>query len=198
MKPKSSLLAALLLITANLFMGSAALAHDEVQSVYPEAGSSVEAGMIDLNITFGEEVLNTENAEGFDVLVTNAKGEKQVVGCISPIGNSLSARTALGTEGEYTVTWHSVSSDGHPAEGEYKFKVTGSAEIDADLINNCPRLLIAPAPTIDDPSAIAYSTGGEAIANDNTVAELGVLVIVVILVLGSAFWVTAKRKRAKD
>lgn len=197
MKRKYSFLAALLLIVANVFGANLAFAHDEVESVFPEAGSSVEAGMVDLNINFNEEVLVTESAAGFDVVVTNDKGEKQAVGCISPMGTSLSARTALGTEGEYTVAWHSVSSDGHPAEGTFTFNVSGNVDIDPDLINNCPRLLIAPMP-IDDPSAIAYSTGVDVTANDNTVVEIGILVLLIVIILGAAIWVTTKRKRAKD
>jgi methionine-rich copper-binding protein CopC len=199
MKRTTTLIAALLLITLNLFAGSAALAHDEVVSVYPEAGSSVEAGVIDLSIVFNEEVMTTENAAGFEIVVTNDKGEKQDVGCLSPMGSSLSARTIAGLAGEYTVDWHSVSSDGHPAEGSYKFTVTGRAGelIASDELNNCPRLLIAPAP-LEDPSAIAYSTADDVDANNNTGIEIGILILVVVLVLGAAVWVTTKRKRAKD
>lgn len=195
MRRTGSFIAAIILSFITFFMPSAAFAHDEVVSVSPEAGSTVEAGIIDLNITFNEDVMPTEEAAGFEVVVNDAKGARQAVGCVSPMGTTLSARTAIASAGEYTVTWHSVSNDGHPAEGSYKFNVSGSAELDADLINNCPRLLIAPAP-VDDPSAIAYST--DATANDNTVMEIGVLVVVVVLVIGSAIWVTAKRKKPKD
>lgn len=197
MRPKYTFLTALLLISSSIFGGSAALAHDEVASVSPEAGSTVEAGMIDLSIVFNEEILATDGATGFEVVVTNAKGEIQPVGCISPLGNSLGARVAINSAGEYKVDWHSVSSDGHPSEGSYAFNVSGTADIDADLINNCPRLLIAPAP-LDDPSAIAYSGAVDAVANDNTAIEIGILVLVVLIVLGAAIWVTSKRKRAKD
>jgi len=138
-------------------------------------------------------VLTTDGATGFDVVVANTAGESQKVGCISPMGNTLSARVAIGTAGDYTVSWHSVSNDGHPAEGSYKFKVAGNASVDTTAIDNCPRLLIAPAP--EDPSAIAYSTN--AVANDNNGIEIGVLVTVVGLVISFAIWVTAGRKRAK-
>jgi methionine-rich copper-binding protein CopC len=197
MKRTYTFVSALLLVTANLFASAPAFAHDEVVSVSPEAGSSVEAGMIDLNITFNEDVLTTDGTTGFDVVVTNAKDVTQQVGCISPMGSSLSARAAIGEPGEYTVTWHSVSNDGHPSEGTYKFTVTGTADIAADEINNCPRLLIAPMP-VDDPSAIAYSTADDVNANDNTPLELGLLVLVLIVILGSAIWVTKKSKRAND
>jgi len=199
MRRTASLIAAILLTSANLFGASAAFAHDEVVSVSPEAGSTVEAGIIDLNITFNEEVLTTNGTDGFEIVVTNEKGEKQDIGCLSPMGTSLSARTIAGEAGEYTVDWHSVSNDGHPAEGSYKFNVSGraGADIPADALNNCPRLLIAPAP-VDDPSAIAYSTGGAVNANDNTPLEVGLLILVVVVVLGAAIWVTKKRKRAKS
>lgn len=193
MKRTASIIAAVLLFTANIFAASAAQAHDEVVSVQPESGSSVEAGIIDLNITFNEEVLNTADGSGFEVVVANSSGEQQTVGCISPMGNTLSARTAINQAGKYTVSWRSVSADGHPTEGSYIFSVSNSAEVDADLINNCPRLLIAPAP--EDPSAIAYSNG--AVANDNTGVEIGVLIGVVAVVVAFAIWVTAQRKKSK-
>ncbi|MFM6977235.1 MAG: copper resistance protein CopC [Micrococcales bacterium] len=196
MRRKAALFSALLVVYSTLFAGPAALAHDEVVSVMPEAGSTVEAGVIDLNITFSEEVLTTDGSTGFEIAVTNEKGEKQEVGCLSPMGASLSARTIAAEAGEYTVAWHSVSNDGHPAEGTYKFTVSGRAGemIPSDELQNCPRLLIAPAP-LDDPSAIAYSTGTDAVANDNTPVEVGILIFVVLLVLGAAIWVTKKRKR---
>ena len=186
---------AFLLISANVFSGGAALAHDEVVSVTPEAGSTVEAGVVDLTITFNEDVLTTDGSTGFEIAVTNDKGEKQEVGCLSPMGATLTARTIAAEAGEYTVAWHSVSSDGHPSEGTYKFTVTGRAGemIPSDELQNCPRLLIAPAP-LDDPSAIAYSTG-EVAANDNTPMEIGALIVVVLIVIGSAVWVTRKRKK---
>ena len=188
-----------LLVFASLWSGGAAMAHDEVVSVYPESGSSVDAGVIDLNITFNEEVLTTDGTSGFEIVVTNPKGESQEVGCLNPMGQSLSARTIAMDAGEYTVAWHSVSSDGHPSEGSYKFKVgsPSSEEITPDALNACPRLLIAPAP-LDDPSAIAYSSAEDAVANDNTAVEIGILILVLILILGSAIWVTSKRKRSKE
>lgn len=200
MKRTVTLFAALFLLAANSVGISAANAHDEVVSVSPESGSTVEAGIVDLSINFSEEVMTTDGTAGFDVMVTNDKGEKQEIGCLSPMGNTLSARTIAAQAGEYTVNWHSVSSDGHPSEGSFTFNVTGRAGemIPADALNNCPRLLIAPAPAIDDPSAIAYSSGVDAIANDNTPIELGVLAVIVVIVIGSAVWVTTKRKRAKD
>lgn len=199
MRRQYTFIAGLLLVAANIFGGTAAFAHDEVVSVSPEAGSSVEAGVIDLAITFSEEVMTTDGANGFEIVVTNEKGEKQEIGCLSPMGNTLTARTIAGEAGEYTVDWHSVSNDGHPSEGSYKFTVTGKAGemIPSDALQACPRLLIAPAP-LDDPSAIAYSGAVDAVSNDNTPLEIGLLVLVVLVILGSAIWVTTKRKRAED
>lgn len=197
MRRKYTLITALLLITANLFAGNGAFAHDDVESVYPESGSTVEAGMIDLNIYFSQDVLTTDGTNGFEVVVTDANGEKLPVGCINPMGPSLNARAAIGSAGEYTVSWRSVSADGHPLEGNYKFNVSGTAELDPAMIDACPRAVIAPAPN-DDPSAIAYSTGAEVLTNDNTAAEIGMLVLAVVIILGAAIWVTTKRKRAKD
>lgn len=199
MKRSASILSAILILVTNLFVGSAAYAHDEVVSVQPESGSAVDAGVIDLNITFNEDVMNTSDGSGFEVVVVNKSGETQTVGCVSPMGNTLSARTAITEAGDYTVSWRSVSNDGHPTEGSYSFMVSNSAEVDTDLINNCPRLLIAPAPeSIEDPEAIAYSSAGEAVANNNTALEIGILIVVVAMVVFFAIWVTSRRKKSKN
>lgn len=193
MRRTATFMTAFALVFLSLFGPAAAQAHDEVDATFPESGSTVEAGIIDLSLTFNEEVLITNDSSGFEIVVKNAAGENQPVGCISPLGATLSARAALGVAGDYTVSWRSVSNDGHPAEGKYKFSVTGSAEVAPDEINNCPRVISA---LPDDPSAIAYST--DAIANDNTPAELGILALVILIVIGSAIWVTAKRKKPKN
>lgn len=193
MRRIATFITAVSLVFLGLFGAAAAQAHDEVDATFPESGSTVEAGIIDLSLTFNEEVLITNDSSGFEIVVKNAAGEKQPVGCISPLGATLSARAAIGTAGDYTVSWRSVSNDGHPAEGSYQFSVSGSAEVAPDEINNCPRVINA---LPDDPSAIAYST--DAIANDNTPAELGVLAIVILIVITSAVWVTAKRRKPKN
>lgn len=193
MRRIATFITAVSLVFLGLFGAAAAQAHDEVDATFPESGSTVEAGIIDLSLTFNEEVLITNDSSGFEIVVKNAAGEKQPVGCISPLGATLSARAAIGTAGDYTVSWRSVSNDGHPAEGAYQFSVSGSAEVAPDEINNCPRVINA---LPDDPSAIAYST--DAIANDNTPAELGVLAIVILIVITSAVWVTAKRRKPKN
>lgn len=187
---------ALMFVAASIFSASPAFAHDEVLGTYPESGTTVEAGAIDLNIAFGEEVLTTQGTDGFEVAVTDAKGATQEIGCLSPLGSNLSARTAIATPGEYTVAWRSVSSDGHPAEGSYKFTVenTTGYELNKDDVLACPKTVIAPEP-LDDPSAIAYSTGP--VANNNTVTEIGLLIVLVILVGGAAVWVT-RRKKSKN
>ncbi|MEY4617927.1 MAG: hypothetical protein RL101_113 [Actinomycetota bacterium] len=199
MKRTASIIAAVLLFIANVLATSPAQAHDEVISVQPESGTTVPAGFIDLSITFSEAVLTTDGSSGFEVVVSNASGESQEVGCINPMGDSLSAQVAIGKAGDYTVSWRSVSADGHPIEGTYNFTVTGEENIENFRVDACPRALIAPAPeSIEDPEAIAYSSAGEAVANDNTALEIGLLIAVVAMVVFFAIWVTARRKKSEN
>lgn len=185
---------ALMIVAASIFAANPAFAHDEVLGTYPESGSTVEAGAIDLNIAFGEEVLTTQGTDGFEVAVTDAQGATQEIGCLSPLGSNLSARTAIATPGEYTVAWRSVSSDGHPAEGSYKFTVenTTGYELNKDDVLACPKTVIAPAPQEN-----TAGDADEAVVNDNTVTEIGLLIVLIILVAGAAVWVT-RRKKSKN
>lgn len=181
---------ALAFLAATLFNASPAIAHDEVETTYPEAGSTVEAGAIDLNITFGEPVMITDGNTGLDIAVSNAKGDSLEVGCLNPVGNSLEARTLIAEPGEYKVSWRSVSTDGHPTEGEYSFTVinTQGYEVNKDDLLACPRMLIA-TPIAEDINTTSP------VANDNTATELAVLGAVVIVLVGATVWITKKRKR---
>lgn len=192
MKRVITISAALALLTANFFSGSAAFAHDEVVSTLPADGSTVESGVVELGIEFGEDILVTDGNQGLDIVVTDAKGVAQQIGCLGPEGKSLTARVAIAKAGDYKVTWRSVSSDGHPNEGSYTFKTTTDAPADFDpaAVDACPRLLIA--------TPLAANTASDATANSNTPTEIAVLVLGLLVIAGAAVWVTSSRKRKKN
>ena len=153
MKKALALGAIITAISTNLFFSSAAFAHDEVTGTYPTAGETVEAGQIGVSVTFNEEVMSSPDNSGFEIKVSDSKGAAQPAGCLMAGGNTVSILTSLAADGDYTVDWRSVSNDGHPSEGTFKFTVanTSGYEQEAEDALACPMLLSG------EPSPIAYT-----------------------------------------
>jgi methionine-rich copper-binding protein CopC len=99
-----------------------ALAHAEVVSTVPAAGSTVRAAeLAEVVLTFDEPlsrgsqiVLYAEAFQGVAGVETRVEAERLV--------GRLGAPLAPGT---YTVQWTAVGADGHPAQGSYQFGVGG-------------------------------------------------------------------------
>jgi methionine-rich copper-binding protein CopC len=145
----------ILKLTVALFLlgsfatASPALAHSDEVETQPSAGETIEAGVIDLKLTFVEDLLELGENEGSELLVTNANGAPALCTCPVAAKNVLSAKTAIAEPGDYTVIWRTVSMDGHPVEGTYSFTVTNNNGfvLDPNAIEQCEyNSLIAPPP----------------------------------------------------
>lgn len=148
MKSILKIIASTLLLGSFAF-ASPALAHSDEVETQPASGETVEAGLIDLKLTFVEDLLELGENEGSELLVTNENGAPALFTCPVAAKNVLSARTAIAEPGEYTVIWRTVSMDGHPVEGSYSFKVTNNNGfvLDPNAIQQCEyQSLIAPPP----------------------------------------------------
>jgi hypothetical protein len=68
-------------------------------------------------------------------------------------GTGLSVLTSIATPGDYTVDWRSVSNDGHPNEGTFKFTVANTSGYEQETVDAlaCPMLMSG------EPSPIAYT-----------------------------------------
>ncbi len=138
-----------LVLLGSFAIASPALAHSDEVETQPSAGETIEAGVIDLKITFVEDLLELGENEGSELLVTNANGAPALFTCPVAAKNVLSAKTAIAEPGEYTVIWRTVSMDGHPVEGNYSFTVTNNNGfmLDPNAIQQCEyNSLIAPPP----------------------------------------------------
>jgi methionine-rich copper-binding protein CopC len=197
MKKVISLSAAIVAIAANLFFAPAAFAHDEVSSTYPASGETVEAGQISVSVTFNEDVMSSPDNAGFEIKVSDAKGNAQPTGCLMAGGPSVSALTSVAEPGDYTVDWRSVSNDGHANEGTFKFTVantSGYAQEAADALA-CPMLMDA------TPMAVAYATDdlkrdATAPAEDNS-AITGLAIGAGFIVIGAVAAVLTTRLRER-
>ena len=136
----------------------AASAHDEVAGTNPVAGSTVQAGVIDVSVSFGEDIMKTQDNAGAVIEVLGPDGSESTTwsnGCVAVDGVKESTTVDLAKPGLYTVNWRSVSSDGHENEGTFEFSVEnksgyesgGLVEPSADCVAK-PMPVIAPAPSL--------------------------------------------------
>lgn len=197
MKKAFALGAVLTTITANLFFSSAAFAHDEVSSTSPSAGETVEAGQIDVSVTFNEDVMSSPDNTGFEIKVSDAKGNPQPSGCLMAGGNTVSILTSIAADGDYTVDWRSVSNDGHPSEGTFKFTVANASGYEQESVDQlaCPMLLTGePMPVME----VTDDMKRDATGSDNS-ALVGLAIGASFIVLGGiATAVTAKVRERRD
>jgi methionine-rich copper-binding protein CopC len=136
----------------------AASAHDEVAGTNPVAGSTVQAGVMDVSVSFGEDIMKTQDNAGAVIEVLGPDGSESTTwsnGCVAVDGVKESTTVDLAKPGLYTVNWRSVSSDGHENEGTFEFSVEnksgyesgGLVEPSADCVAK-PMPVIAPAPSL--------------------------------------------------
>lgn len=137
MKRLQWVFAGLTLICLTFFgWASPALAHANETSTNPAAGSTVEAGAVPIEITFGEKLMNLGTDQGNVVQIQAPDGSLVSTSCWQPTdtGSStqLSAIAQLADPGKYVVTWRVVSADGHPVEGLFDFTVKNSTGFEVD------------------------------------------------------------------
>lgn len=159
-----------------------ALAHSDELKTSPTAGSTVEAGRIPVTLTFGEELLTGDDSISHEVVITNEAGEIIPALCATADGFDLSTAAAIDQPGTYTVTWRTVSADGHPVDGTFNFKVENNTDYDAatDAVDAC---VYAMATTGESPMVISANEE----SNDSLpgalfigAAFIGVLVVIAI------------------
>jgi len=131
--PVSALILSLFLA----FGASPALAHNELVSANPSADSTVEAGIIRINLHFTEAPMATTFGEGNLIAIANAEtGEQLGPACALIQGTDLATTVSISTPGKYKILWRSVADDGHVASGDYQIKVVNNSNYSSDQIGN--------------------------------------------------------------
>lgn len=123
----STAVAGLLATTLSTMSPIAAQAHDEVLGTTPAAGATVPAGVIDLSVSFNEDIMATPDNSGEAIELIGPDGLNDYLlggNCLSVSGSTVSTKADIDQAGKYTVMWRSVSNDGHPSEGQFDFTVT--------------------------------------------------------------------------
>ena len=115
----------ILMVAPLCFMGlvTPADAHAFLVKSSPAVGSTVRTGITELNLEFSEPVelafsgLELANASGAPLpLVSFGFGDST--------HRTLVGKVSMLMPGSYVVKWHVVSTDTHPTEGSFTFRVT--------------------------------------------------------------------------
>ena len=147
------------LLTAFLILAPAptASAHDDLVSSDPAFDSEVQTLPEQLTLTFSAALIDAPDATA--VVVTDAEGRSVTTG--APQLNGAVLTQPLSTDaaiaGEYQVVWQIVSSDGHPTDGEFSFRVA-NASAPAPTETTAPETA---APETAQPSATPEATPAE-------------------------------------
>jgi methionine-rich copper-binding protein CopC len=100
-----------------------AFAHDELVDQSPQSNQVVAAGIVEIKLTFSDDLIALGDGSGSEIVILNAAGEPMNNGCAVVDGNIAIARADLDQPGIYQVGWRAVSSDGHPISDSFRFEV---------------------------------------------------------------------------
>ncbi len=125
MNTVKKVLASLAMLFITLSSTSPALAHTDVDKTMPSTGSTVEAGVQKISISFTDKILNL--ADSSEISITGPSGDEIEISCIEVKDKALSADALLASEGQYKVVWRTVAEDGHAITGKFSFSVTGTS-----------------------------------------------------------------------
>jgi methionine-rich copper-binding protein CopC len=163
--------AALLALSAATVTAAPALAHDQLLSTTPEAGSTATTAPDELSLTFSGNLITGQGIQNL-VMVTDEAGHQWQDGAAQIAGPELTSALCGGMpNGDYEVAYRVVYSDGHSEAKQYGFTLDDPAAPDTATPQDCgvpnPD---APVSSREDPTSAgagssAGSTGGVAPAS---------------------------------
>ena len=128
-----------------------AAAHDALAQAVPAADETVTTELSSVTLTFSETPL-AEFANAIALNVTDPAGTSVTTGAPVADRTTLSVPVKVAEAGLHTVTWQSVSSDGHTISGTYTFTYAGPVAAAAPT---------TPAPAASTPAASASDPAEE-------------------------------------
>ena len=121
-----------LLVVWLLAIPLSAKAHDQLLDQSPADGAVLDAGVIELELTFNNDLLALEGGAGNEIVVQDPSGEIFYTGCRPVSGQTGVLALDLDQPGNYQVAWRVVSSDGHPIAGDFQFEIVNSVGYEAN------------------------------------------------------------------
>jgi hypothetical protein len=126
---KKIVFAALLALTASLFVNAPASAHAALSWSSPEVSSAVSEAPTQVTLVFDDDIQVIEGTESNIITVTDENDRHFETGDVSVNGGKVGVELSPLNEGTYTVAYRVVSSDGHPVSSKYQFEFTTTPEI---------------------------------------------------------------------
>ncbi|MCU1513583.1 MAG: hypothetical protein JWO10_673 [Microbacteriaceae bacterium] len=203
MRTRSRIAATVLMgiaVAASIFgVAGQAQAHNYLVSSTPSAGQTLTALPAQFAIVTNDALLDLDkNNSGFALLVQDSAGLYYGDGCVTVDGPTMSADPALGSAGNYTVTWQVVSTDGHTVSDSYSFTWAPVGGGQADPSQGSKKVPDCNG-TVTGTSAAPGSGSGAAVVDDGTLATVlwvgGAILAVAVGVIGTLL-LTSRRKRA--
>lgn len=124
-----------------------AQAHDALQSTSPDRDATVTAAPDIVTLTLSEPPTDSKSLNLSVITVTDSTGKRLSDGQVTVTGPTITTKVAPGSNGPYTVLWRTVSSDGHPIEGNYSFTVQDPAAVPAASTTVSASPSATPSPT---------------------------------------------------
>lgn len=128
-----------------------AQAHDALQSTSPERDTTVTTAPEKVTVTLSQPPTDSDSLNLSVITVTDSTGTTRSDGKVTVAGATISTNVAPGNNGPYKVLWRTVSSDGHPIEGNFTFTVQDPAVTSAAAVP--PASATASAPQSLTPTA---------------------------------------------
>jgi methionine-rich copper-binding protein CopC len=169
--------------------GQMAQGHDYLGSTAPADGATVQDPLASVSLTFSEPPLEGLNTGSY-ISVVSANGETVSNDNVIIEGATLSVPVTFATPGDYTVTWQTVSSDGHPISGSYSFT----------WLSNGTTESVTPTPNAPStPDTAAPSESPSPVTTQEEGPEAGALfwlaALALVLTSGVAYLVVRVRRR---
>ncbi|AFR31248.1 copper resistance CopC family protein [Arthrobacter sp. Rue61a] len=185
-------LAAAILIPA--FAAAPAMAHDALESTTPAKDTTVTTAPGRVSLTLSEPPMDTAQLKLSVITVTDETGKTLSDGTVTVEGPTISTAITGGANGAYKVLWRTVSSDGHPIEGNYSFTVQDPAQAATATSS------VAPTPSAGTDSstpAPAAATAPDQIKPNDDNAPMAVGIAAAILAIAAAVFFIARKRRDK-
>lgn len=153
-------------------------AHTGLESSFPEEGKTVNE-LKEISLKFETKIekgssfkLNDENGNEIPLSDLQIEGDKLTALNLEKLSN-----------GEYTIYWKIVGSDGHPIEGEILFYVSNKDVEQKESI-----------PSSSEESKIENNNEEDTNNSDSSIF-IGLIIILVIIAIGLIVWLMRKDKK---
>ncbi|MET4901642.1 copper resistance protein CopC [Paenarthrobacter sp. CC6] len=185
-------LAAAIFIPA--FAAAPAMAHDALESTVPGKDTTVTTAPGTVSLTLSEPPMDATQLNLSVITVSDETGKTLSDGKVTVDGPTISTAISGGNNGVYKVLWRTVSSDGHPIEGNYSFTVQDPAQAAIATAPATPTPAEGPASSAAAPAA---QTAPEQIKPNDDNAPIAVGIAAAILAVAAAVFFIARKRREK-